>query len=159
MYDEYFMKMALDEAGKAFEEDETPIGAVLVSGGRGILAVTHNQTIRACDATAHAEMIALKEGSIKLNNYRLLNTILYVTLEPCIMCMGAIIHARVERVVFGAHDPKWGAAGSLYDFASDMRLNHQPEITSGVCAEESRLLLQKFFRDKRKPVASGSRIP
>ena len=159
MDDQEYMQVALSEAGKAFEEDETPIGAVLVDEAGEILSLARNRIIHACDATAHAEMIALREGYAKVGNYRLLDTILYVTLEPCPMCMGAIIHSRVKRLVFGAYDPKWGAAGSLYDFASDTRLNHHPEVIGGICADESRNLLQTFFRGKRKPVASHIRLP
>ena len=145
-----FMELALKEAEKAYEKDEVPVGAVLVSQTGRILSSAHNQTIILSDATAHAEILALRKAGQKVQNYRLLNTTLYVTTEPCIMCMGAIIHSRVARVVFGAFDPKWGAAGSLYNFAEDMRLNHMPEIISGICLNESKRLMQDFFRNKRK---------
>jgi tRNA(adenine34) deaminase len=144
-----FMALALAEAKKAGQIDEVPIGAVLVAESREVLSVAHNRTITATDPTAHAEITALREAARKLSNYRLLNTTLYVTVEPCIMCMGAIIHARVSRLVFGAADPKWGAAGSLYDLADDKRLNHRPEIISGVYQEECAALMQEFFRSKR----------
>ncbi len=121
------MKMALDEAKKAVQKAEVPIGAVLVSESWDILSLSHNQTISLTDPTAHAEIITLRKAAQKVSNYRLLNTTLYVTIEPCIMCMGAIVHARVSRVVFGAKDPKWGAAGSLYNFANDTRLNYSPD--------------------------------
>ena len=114
-----------------------------------ILSLAHNQTISLVDPTAHAEIIALRRAAQKALNYRLLNTTLYVTVEPCIMCMGAIVHARVSRVVFGANDIKWGAAGSLYNFADDTRLNHQPELIDGVYGDECRILIQEFFRSKR----------
>ena len=145
-----FMGLALKEAEKAYEKDEVPVGAVLVSQTGLILSSAHNQTIILSDTTAHAEILALREACQKVQNYRLLNTTLYVTVEPCLMCMGAIIHSRAARVVFGAFDPKWGAAGSLYNFAEDMRLNHQPEIISGICYDESKRLMQDFFRNKRK---------
>ncbi len=144
-----FMKLAITEAKKAGQKDEVPVGAVLVSGSGDILSRSHNQVITFADPTAHAEIRALREAAIKVSNYRLLSTTLYVTIEPCIMCMGAIVHARVARVVFGANDLKWGAGGSLYNFAEDMRLNHRPEIISGVCRDECRELLQDFFRSKR----------
>jgi tRNA(adenine34) deaminase len=128
---------------------EVPIGAILVSENGTILSATHNRTIDLADPTAHAEILALREAAHKINNYRLLNTTLYVTVEPCIMCMGAIVHARISRVVFGAGDPKWGAAGSLYNFAEDDRLNHRLEITRGVCEQDCRNLMQDFFRAKR----------
>jgi tRNA(adenine34) deaminase len=144
-----FMKLALNQAKKAGQKEEVPIGAVLVSESGEILAVSHNQTISLVDPTAHAEIITLRKAAQKILNYRLLRTTLYVTIEPCIMCMGAIVHARISRVVFGAHDPKWGAAGSLYNFADDARLNHRPEIIQGICEDECRTLIQDFFRDKR----------
>jgi tRNA(adenine34) deaminase len=156
---ENFMRLALKEAEKARLEDEVPVGAVLVSESGAILASAHNQTIGSSDPTAHAEVLALRQAAEKLANYRLLNTTLYVTIEPCPMCMGAIVHARVARVVFGACDPKWGAAGSLYDFASDPRLNFRPEIVSAVCAEACSSILQDFFRSRRSkpgPIAKNS---
>jgi tRNA(adenine34) deaminase len=146
---EIFMALALAEAKKAGQIDEVPIGAVLVAESREVLSLAHNRTITSTDPTAHAEIIVLREAARKLSNYRLLNTTLYVTVEPCIMCMGAIIHARVSKLVFGAADPKWGAAGSLYNFAGDNRLNHQLEIIGGVCQEESAACVQEFFRSKR----------
>ena len=125
------------------------MGSVLVSENGEILSAAHNQTINLVDPTAHAEIIALRKAALEINNYRLPNTTLYVTVEPCIMCMGAIVHARISRVVFGATDPKWGAAGSLYNYAEDDRLNHRVEITAGVRAEDCRRLMQDFFRAKR----------
>ena len=144
-----FMKLALKEAKKAGQKDEVPIGAVVVAEKGKILSTAHNQTIGLCDPTAHAEILALREAAQKAQNYRLLNTTLYVTVEPCIMCMGAIIHARVSAVIFGAFDPKWGAAGSLYNFTTDSRFNHLPEILPGVCEDECKTLIQDFFRSKR----------
>jgi tRNA(adenine34) deaminase len=146
---EKFMTFALSEAKKAGQMGEVPIGAILVSENGAILSATHNRTIDLVDPTAHAEILALREAALKANNYRLLNTTLYVTVEPCIMCMGAIVHARISKVVFGAADPKWGAAGSLYHFAEDERLNHRVAITKGVCEQECRSLMQEFFRIKR----------
>ena len=149
-YHTAYMEIAIEEAIKAGQKEEIPIGAVLVSEKGDILASAHNQVICQADPTAHAEMLALREAAQKVMNYRLLNTTLYVTVEPCIMCMGALIHARVSRVVFGANDPKWGGAGSLFDFAGDNRFNHRPEIIGGVCEEKCRELIQGFFRSKRK---------
>jgi len=143
------MKLALKEARKAGQKGEVPVGAVLVANTGDILAAAHNQTISLNDPTAHAEILALREAAQKVANYRLLNTILYVTIEPCIMCMGAIVHARVSRVVFGTDDPKWGAAGSLYNFADNIKLNHKPEIVSGICEDECRTLIQDFFSARR----------
>ena len=145
-----YMRLALQEAKKAGQFDEVPVGAVLVSEAGEVLAAARNRTIELGDPTAHAEVIALREAAGKTRNYRLLNTTLYVTIEPCPMCMGALIHARVARLVFGARDPKWGAAGSLYNLAQDRRLNHQVEVISGVCEPECRGLVQDFFRRKRK---------
>ena len=144
------MELALQEAKRAGQIGEVPVGAVLVSENDEILAAAHNQTIRLADPTAHAEILALRKTALKINNYRLLKTTLYVTVEPCIMCIGAIVHARISQVVFGTTDPKWGAAGSLYNYAEDERLNHRVEITAGVCAEDSRRLMQDFFRAKRE---------
>ena len=148
-----FMKLAIKEAKKAGQKAEVPVGAVLVAESGEILSLSHNQVITLADPTAHAEILALREAAQKVLNYRLLGTTLYVTIEPCIMCMGAIVHARVTRVVFGSEDLKWGAAGSLYNFTEDVRLNHQPEIIQGVCQDECRELMQKFFRTKRTPSA------
>ncbi len=145
------MQLAINEAIKARQNDEVPVGAALVAESGKILSLAHNSTINLSDPTAHAEMLALRMAAKKLLNYRLLNTTLYVTVEPCIMCMGAIVHARVSRIVFGINDPKWGAAGSIYNFANDPRLNHQPEIIGGVCKDECRRLIQDFFRSKRNP--------
>jgi tRNA(adenine34) deaminase len=141
--------MALEEARRAMQIDEVPVGAVLVDVSGDLLASAHNRTIAAQDPTAHAEILALRAAAGKLRNYRLLNTTLYVTVEPCVMCAGALVHARVGRLVCGAPDPKWGACGSLYNVASDPRLNHRLEVISGVCAEECRALMQDFFRSRR----------
>ena len=147
---EQFMELALDEAKKAGQIGEVPIGAILVAENGGILSAAHNQTIKQVDPSAHAEILALREAAIKINNYRLINTSLFVTIEPCMMCMGALVHARVKRIIYGATDPKWGAAGSLYNFAEDSRLNHRVEIINGVREDECRALMQAFFRAKRK---------
>jgi tRNA(adenine34) deaminase len=144
-----FMEKALAMAKRAGQMGEIPIGAVLVSADGELLAQTHNHTIGRCDPTAHAEILALREAAGRIHNYRLLGTTLYVSVEPCPMCMGAAIHARVATVVFGAHDPKWGAAGSLYDFPADHRFNHRPNIVAGVLAEACRELMQSFFRARR----------
>jgi tRNA(adenine34) deaminase len=143
------MKVALAEAKKAQEKGEVPIGAVIVADNHQILAAAHNRTITLNDPTAHAEILALRSAAAKIGNYRLLNTMLYVTVEPCPMCMGAVIHARVSRVIFGTRDPKWGAAGSLYNFASEEGFNHRPEVIEGVCKADCKSLIQKFFRQKR----------
>jgi tRNA(adenine34) deaminase len=143
------MALAIREAQKAGQKSEVPVGAVLVGADGRVLARTHNLTLTLGDVTAHAEILALREAARIVNNYRLLNTTLYVTVEPCLMCMGAIVHARVAQVVFGAKDPKWGAAGSLYDFPRDARLNHRPEVVSGIRETECRALMQAFFRARR----------
>ena len=143
------MKLAINEAKKAGQKAEVPVGAVLVAESGDILSLSHNQVITLADPTAHAEIMVLRKAAQKVLNYRLLGATLYVTIEPCIMCMGAIVHARVARVVFGAEDLKWGAAGSLYNFTEDVRLNHRPEIIQGVCQDECRELMQGFFRSKR----------
>jgi len=147
---DFYMQLALDEARKAGQNGEVPIGAILVAEDDKILAAAYNSTISLSDPSAHAEILALRKAGNKLKNYRLLNTTLYVTMEPCLMCMGAIVHARLKRLVFGAYDPKWGAAGSLYNFAEDKRLNHKIEIISGICLEECKNLIRYFFKEKRK---------
>mgnify|MGYP006288520925 FL=1 len=141
--------MALVEARRAAEIQEVPVGAVLVSADGRVLARAHNRTIADSDPSAHAEILAIREAARRLGNYRLLNTTLYATVEPCLMCMGAIIHARIARVVYGARDPKWGAAGSLYNLGEDRRLNHQPEIVQGPLLDECRNVIQDFFRARR----------
>ncbi len=144
------MQMALEEARKARDLQEVPVGAVLLDANETVLARAHNRTIANNDPTAHAEILALRRAASLLQNYRLLNTTLYVSVEPCVMCMGAIVHARVARVVFGAHDPKWGAAGSLYHFGEDLRFNHHPDIIGGILADEGRNLIRDFFRQRRQ---------
>ena len=144
-----FMNLALSEARKAGQKNEIPIGAVLIAQNDELLSAAHNKTIILKDPTAHAEILALRSAAEKIGNYRLLKTTLYVTVEPCPMCMGALMHARVSRVVFGARDPKWGVAGSLHNFAQDRRFNHQPEIIEGICESECKKLMQDFFREKR----------
>lgn len=146
---EYYMKLALAEAEKGRALDEVPVGAVLVSGAGDVLAAAFNTPILSNDPTAHAEILALRKAAGKMANYRLPGTVLYVTVEPCAMCMGAIIHARVACVVFGVHDPKWGCAGSLYNFAENRSFNHQPDIVAGVCETACRKMLQSFFEAKR----------
>jgi tRNA(adenine34) deaminase len=129
-----------------------PIGALLVARDGTVLARAHNQTISLCDPTAHAEILALRAASLALGNYRLPSTTLYVTIEPCIMCMGALLQARVARIVFGAKDPKWGGAGSRYNLAGDTSLNHTIDVQGGLLENECRELIQDFFRAKRLEV-------
>jgi tRNA(adenine34) deaminase len=143
-----FMRLALDEARAAAEADEVPVGALLVKDGQ-ILARGNNRTIRDCDPSAHAEIIALREAARSGANYRLMGTTLYVTIEPCAMCAGAIIQARVSRVVYGADDPKGGAVRSCFEVLSHSKLNHQVEVSPGVMAEESAAILQAFFGTRR----------
>jgi tRNA(adenine34) deaminase len=148
----YYMDMALKEARKAFAADEVPVGAVLIDVTGDILAAAHNQVIGRHDPSAHAEIAAIRKAGQKIKNYRFVNAVLYVTVEPCIMCMGAIIHSRISHVVFGAMDAKWGAAGSLYALQEDRRLNHQPLVTGGVCEDACRQLIQEFFKSKRQSI-------
>jgi tRNA(adenine34) deaminase len=146
--DEYFMRLALREAERALEQDDVPIGCVIVSGGEVIASAPNERELRG-DPTAHAEILALREASNALGGWRLIDTILYVTLEPCAMCAGAIVLARVPRVVWGAADPKAGAAGSVLDVLGEPRLNHRPETAGGLLAQESAALLQSFFASRR----------
>jgi tRNA(adenine34) deaminase len=143
-----FMQEALTEARSAAAAGEVPIGAVLVRDGK-ILARSGNRTIRDCDPTAHAEVVALREAARRLGNYRLADTTLYVTIEPCSMCAGAIIQARVPRLVYGADDPKGGAVRSCFEILSHSRLNHQVEVTPGVLATDCAAILQSFFAERR----------
>jgi tRNA(adenine34) deaminase len=147
--DVQFMQEALAEAGSAAAAGEVPIGAVLVHDGK-ILARAGNRTIRDCDPTAHAEIVALREAARLLANYRLADTTLYVTIEPCSMCAGAIIQARVPRLVYGADDPKGGAVRSCFEILSDLRLNHQVKVTSGILAADCATILQSFFSERRQ---------
>lgn len=146
--DEAFMAYALKEAEKAEKKGEVPVGAVIVHEGR-VIARGHNKRELAHDPCAHAELIAIRSASKKLGRWRLSGTALYVTLEPCIMCMGAIILARIPRLVFGTFDPKAGACGSVYDIAADAKLNHSVHVVSGVLREACQGGLQDFFRKLR----------
>jgi len=146
--DERFMRAALDEARAALEEGEIPIGAVVVREGR-ILGRGRNQRERLKDPTGHAEMIALSAAAAALPSWRLENCCLYVTLEPCCMCAGAIVLARIERLVYGAEDPKAGACGSLYNIPEDRRLNHRVVTVRGVLADECSAILRSFFEGRR----------
>jgi tRNA(adenine34) deaminase len=146
--DEYFMRLALREAERALEHDDVPIGAVVVHDGE-VIGVGANERELRGDPTAHAEVLALREAAAKLGSWRLLDCSLYVTLEPCAMCAGAIILARVPRVVYGTVDPKAGMAGSVLDVLGEPRLNHRPEVAAGLLAEESASLLQEFFASRR----------
>ena len=148
MGDEYWMQQALALARKAESAGEVPVGAVIVKNNE-LIAEGWNQPISSHDPSAHAEMLALRAAGNKLQNYRLPGSILYVTLEPCVMCAGAIIHARIARVVYGAKDPKTGAAGSVFNILNSTLNNHQPELCDGLMAEESAGLLQQFFKLRR----------
>ncbi len=148
MSDQEFMRLALDEAQACVEAGEVPIGAVMVYRNE-VLARGGNRTIRDCDPTAHAEIVVLREAARKLANYRLAETTLYITLEPCAMCAGAIVQARVARVVYGADDPKGGAFRTCFEILTNSKLNHQVEVLPGVLAEEASSLLQSFFADRR----------
>ena len=146
--DEYFMRLALREAERALEHDDVPIGAVVVGDGEVIGAACNEHELRQ-DPTAHAETIALREAARALSSWRLHDAVLYVTLEPCAMCAGAIVLGRVPRVVFGAVDPKAGAAGSVLDVLGEPRLNHRPEVAGGLLEGESAELLRRFFAVRR----------
>lgn len=146
--DEYWMQQALELARRAAEEGEVPVGAVLVRDGE-LVGMGWNRPIAGHDPTSHAEIVALRDAAARVTNYRLPQTDLYVTLEPCVMCAGAIIHARVRRVVFGALDPKGGAAGSVFDVLGTDRLNHRVEVCGPVLADACSEVLQNFFRARR----------
>jgi tRNA(adenine34) deaminase len=144
------LEMAIEEARIAANEDEVPVGAVIVSVEHGVIARAHNQREQLKDPTAHAEMIAITQAAQALQSWRLEQTILYVTLEPCPMCAGAIVQARIPLVVYGCTDPKAGACETLYQITSDPRLNHRAQIISGVLAEQCAALLSAFFAAKRQ---------
>jgi tRNA(adenine34) deaminase len=146
--DEYFMRLALREATRALDHDDVPIGALVVRDGE-VIGSGHNEREVRADPTAHAEMIALREAARAIGSWRVLDAVLYVTLEPCAMCAGAIVLARVPRVVFAATDPKAGAAGSVFDILAEPRLNHRPQVAGGLLAEESADLLRAFFAPRR----------
>jgi tRNA(adenine34) deaminase len=146
--DTKFMRLALEEARAAAAVGEVPIGAILVHKEK-ILARSGNRTIRDCDPTAHAEIVVLREASRLLENYRLAGTTLYVTIEPCSMCAGGMIQARVPRLVYGADDPKGGAVRSCFEILFDKRLNHRVEVTAGVLAADCAAVVQSFFAERR----------
>ncbi|MFC1750421.1 tRNA adenosine(34) deaminase TadA [Pseudomonadota bacterium] len=146
--DQYWMRQALLLAQRAGQEGEVPVGALVVADGK-VIGEGWNRPIAECDPSAHAEMCALRAAGRQISNYRLCDTTLYVTLEPCTMCAGAIIHARVKRVVFGANDPKTGAAGSMFDVLTSDRYNHVVECVGGVLATECAAMLTSFFRARR----------
>ena len=146
--DEYFMQLALREAQQALKHEDVPIGAVVVREGE-VIGSGHNEREVRQDPTAHAEVLALREAAREVGGWRVLESVLYVTLEPCAMCAGAIVLARVPRVVFGASDPKAGAAGSVLDVLGEARLNHRPEVAGGLLAGECAGLLSEFFASRR----------
>ena len=146
--DEYYMRLALREAERALEHEDVPIGCVIVHEGEVIAAAPNERELRG-DPTAHAELLAIREAARVLGGWRLVDTVLYVTLEPCAMCAGAIVLARVPRVVWGAPDPKAGAAGSVLDVLAEPQLNHRPDTAGGLLAEQSASLLRAFFAPRR----------
>ena len=146
--DLFFIRLGLEEARRAAQNEEVPVGAVIVSEGR-VVARASNCTLRDCDPTAHAEMVALRAAAREIGNHRLVGATLYVTLEPCAMCAGAIIQARIARLVYGADDPKGGAVRSCFSLFDQPTLNHRVEVTSGVLATESAEILQAFFAARR----------
>ena len=154
--DKLFMEMALREAGRAFTEDEIPVGALVVYGGE-VVASAYNRSVAMNDPTAHAEILALRAAALRLGNYRLQGTTVYVTLEPCAMCCGAMLHARIDRLVFGAYDAKSGAVVSLYRLLEDERMNHRIDFSGGILRERCGEILSRFFREKRitSPPASA----
>jgi len=146
--DELFMRLAVREAERALEHDDVPIGAVIVRDGE-VIASAHNERELRQDPTAHAEILALREAARAVGSWRVLETVLYVSLEPCAMCAGAIVLSRLPRVVYGAADPKAGACGSVLDVLGESRLNHRPEVSGGLLAEDCGALLSAFFAARR----------
>jgi tRNA(adenine34) deaminase len=160
--DEFFMRAAINAAVEAGQTGEIPIGACLINETGEIVAVAGNRTITGSDPTAHAEILVLREAAAKSGNYRLNGATVYTTIEPCAMCAGALVNARIKRLVFGAADERFGAVETLFRICDNSSLNHQIEIKSGVLAEECRELMQDFFRQKRlksfKSQVSGSKF-
>jgi len=150
MTDSDWMQRALAQAQIAAEMNEVPVGAVLVDADGQLLAAGHNQPISACDPSAHAEIVTLRQAALKLSNYRLPDTTLYVTLEPCTMCVGALVHARVKRLVYAASEPRSGAIESAQQLFETGEYNHRPEIEGGLLAAESSVLLTAFFKARRR---------
>ena len=150
MTDSDWMQQALAQARIAASMNEVPVGAVLVDADGELLAAGHNQPISACDPSAHAEIVTLRQAALKLNNYRLPDTTLYVTLEPCTMCVGALVHARVKRLVYAAREPRSGAIESAQRLFETGEYNHRPEIEGGLLAAESSALLTAFFKARRR---------
>jgi tRNA(adenine34) deaminase len=146
--DEFFMRLAVREAERALEHDDVPVGAVIVSAGE-VIGAAHNERELRQDPTAHAELLALREAARRLGSWRILESVLYVTLEPCAMCAGAIVLGRVTRVVYGAADPKAGAAGSVLDVLGEPRFNHRPVVAGGLLGDECGALLTDFFASRR----------
>src|SRR5215831_2297074 len=147
--DEDYMELAVSEARRAAAIDEVPVGAIVVARDGRVIGRGHNHPISSDDPTAHAEIIALREASRAIGNYRLVGATLYCTIEPCVMCAGAIVHSRIARLVFGAADPKAGATGSLYNIVTDPRLNHSVDVVRGICDADCSSLLQEFFASRR----------
>ena len=153
--DETYMHLALEEARRAAEEGEVPIGAVVVCDGE-VVARAHNRRELDHDPSAHAEFAAMVKASQALRRWRLTGCTVYVTLEPCLMCAGLMVNGRIDRCVYGASDPKGGALGTLYDVSHDARLNHEFEVTAGVCADECAEVLRSFFRERRRARKQGA---
>ena len=152
--DERWMRQAMELAERGGQANEIPVGAVLLSPDGQVIGQGWNRNIIDQDPTAHAEIVAMRAGGIALGNHRLVGCTLYVTLEPCAMCAMAMVHARIARLVYGARDPKTGAAGSVFDLLADPRHNHRVQVQGGVLAEESGERLTRYFRDKRRKPAA-----
>ena len=150
-----FMELAIDEAKKAFDLGEVPVGAVIVKNGE-VIASSYNKNRDDFDPTAHAEVMAMRNAAQNIGNYRLLDCTLYVTLEPCVMCIGALFHARIARLVYAASDPKTGVCGSVIDLPAETRLNHHMQVSGGVLAEEASTMLKQFFAARRKTIGQNN---
>jgi len=148
--DEFWMRKAIESAAAAGNLNEVPIGACLIDEQGELLAIAGNRTITINDPTAHAEILVLREAAALIGNYRLTETVLYTTIEPCTMCAGALVNARIKRLVFGAHDERFGAVESVFQICNTSSLNHKIEITSGVLATDCRRLMEEFFKVKRR---------
>jgi len=148
--DNFFMGKAIEEAEEAYRLAEVPVGAVLVDAAGEVLSRAHNMPITSIDPTAHAEILAIRGAAIRVGNYRLPETVMYVTLEPCVMCIGAMLHARIRRLVYGATDPRSGAAGTVLDLPGAGCFNHRIEITGGVLGDACAEILRRFFKERRE---------